>query len=55
MQGRLWKALKLRLDLGGFGGDVLGGSGDFVSRLIMGINGISIWVIRVTYLLPKSP
>ena len=33
----------------------LGGQGDLVSRLIMGINGVTIWVIGVTNLLTKSP
>ena len=28
-----------------FLGLVLGGPGDFVSRLIMGINGLTVWVI----------
>ena len=32
----------------------LGGQGDLVSRLIMGINGVTIWVIGVTNLLTKS-
>ena len=34
---------------------LLGGSGDLVSRLIMGINGVTIWVIGVINLLTKSP
>ena len=29
--------------------------GDLVSRLIMGINGVTIWVIGVINLLTKSP
>ena len=35
----------------------LGGDGDLVSRFIMGINGVSIWVIGVTNptLNPKPP
>ena len=33
----------------------LGGQGDLVSRLIMGINGLTIWVIGVINLLTKSP
>ena len=33
----------------------LGGQGDLVSRLIMGINGVTIWVIGVINLLTKSP
>ena len=33
----------------------LGGQGDLVSRLIMGINGLTMWVIGVTNLLTKSP
>ena len=33
----------------------LGGQGDLVSRLIIGINGITIWVIGVMDLLTKSP
>ena len=33
----------------------LGGQGDLVSRLIMGINGVTIWVIGVINLLAKSP
>ena len=32
-----------------------GGSGDSVSRLITGMNGVTIWVIRVINLLTKSP
>ena len=35
--------------------DYLGGQGDLVSRLLMGINGITIWVIGVIKLLTKSP
>ena len=31
-----------------------GGQGDLVSRLIMGINGLTIWVIGVMNLLSKS-
>ena len=34
---------------------LLGGSGDLVSRLIMGIIGVTIWVIGVINLLTKSP
>ena len=34
---------------------VLGGSGDLVSRLIMGISGVSIWAICLINLLTKSP
>ena len=34
---------------------VLGGQGDLVSRLIMGINGLTISVIGVINLLTKSP
>ena len=34
---------------------LLGGSGDLVSRLIMGINRVTIWVIGVINLLIKSP
>ena len=33
----------------------LGGQGDLVSRLIMGIHGLTIWVIGDTNLLTKSP
>ena len=33
----------------------LGGQGDLVSRLIMGISGVTIWVIGVINLLTKSP
>ena len=33
----------------------LGGQGDLVSRLIMGIDGVTIWVIGVINLLTKSP
>ena len=33
----------------------LGGSGDLVSRLIMGIFKVTIWVIGVINLLTKSP
>ena len=33
----------------------LGGQFDLVSRLIMGINGVTIWVIGVINLLTKSP
>ena len=32
-----------------------GGQGDLISRLIMGIIGVTIWVIGVTNLLTKSP
>ena len=34
---------------------LLGGSWDLVSGLIMGINGLTIWVIGVINLLTKSP
>ena len=34
---------------------LLGGSGDLVTRLIMGIIGLTIWVIGVITLLTKSP
>ena len=34
---------------------LLGGSGDLVTRLIMGIIGVSIWVIGVLHLRTKSP
>ena len=34
---------------------LLGGSGDLVTRLIMGIIEVTIWVIRVINLLTKSP
>ena len=44
----------LALDLM-FLSDCLGGQGDLVSRLIMGINGVTIWVIGVMNLLTKSP
>ena len=40
-----------------FGGDestYLGGQGDLVSRLVMGISGLTIWVIGVINLLTKS-
>ena len=33
----------------------LEGQGDLVSRLRMGINGLTIWVIGVLNLLAKSP
>ena len=33
----------------------LEGQGDLVSRLIMGISGVTIWVIGVINLLTKSP
>ena len=33
----------------------LGGQGDLVSRLIMGINGLTIWVVGAVNLLTKSP
>ena len=33
----------------------LGGKGDLVSRLLMGINGVTIWVVGVIDLLTKSP
>ena len=33
----------------------LGGQGDLISRLIMGIIGVTIWVIGVINLLTKSP
>ena len=33
----------------------LQGQGDLVSRLIMGISGVTIWVIGVLNLLTKSP
>ena len=33
----------------------LGGQGDLVSRFIMGINGVAIWVIGAMSLLTKSP
>ena len=33
----------------------LEGQGDLVSRLIMGIIGVTIWVIGVIILLTKSP
>ena len=33
----------------------LEGQGDLVTRLIMGINGLTIWVIGVITLLTKSP
>ena len=36
-------------------GTLLGGSGDLVSRLIMGIIGVTIWIIGVINLLTKSP
>ena len=36
-------------------GKYLGGHGDLVSRLIMGIIGVTIWVIGVINLLTKSP
>ena len=35
--------------------DYLEGQGDLVSRLIMGINRVTIWVIEVINLLTKSP
>ena len=34
---------------------ILGGSGDLVSGLIMGITSVTIWVIGVIDLLTKSP
>ena len=34
---------------------VLGGSGDLGSRLIIGITGVTIWVMGVINLLTKSP
>ena len=34
---------------------ILGGKGDLVSRLVMGIIGVTIWVIGVINLLIKSP
>ena len=34
---------------------LLGGSGDLVSRLIMGIFRVTIWVIGIINLLTKSP
>ena len=37
------------------GVDVLGESGDLVSRLIIGIFRVTIWVIGVINLLTKSP
>ena len=37
------------------GSGLLGGSGDLVSRLIVGINGLTIWVKGVINLLTKSP
>ena len=37
------------------GPSLLGGSGDLVSRLIMGIIVVTIWVIGVINLLTKSP
>ena len=33
----------------------LGGQGDLVSRLIMGVNGLTIWVTGVNNLLTESP
>ena len=33
----------------------LGGQGDFVSRLMIGINEVTIWVVGVINLLTKSP
>ena len=33
----------------------LEGQGDLVSRFIMEISGLTIWVIRVIFLLTKSP
>ena len=33
----------------------LEGQGDLVTRLIMGIIGVTIWVIKVINLLTKSP
>ena len=34
---------------------LLGGQGDLVSRLIMGISGLTIWLIGVINLLSRSP
>ena len=34
---------------------LLGGSGDLVTRLIMGKIGLTLWVIGVIHLLTKSP
>ena len=36
-------------------GPYLGGQGDWVSRLIVEINGLTIWVKGVSNLLTKSP
>ena len=47
---------KLALDLGFRGlGIYLEGQGDLISRLIMGIIRVTIWVIGVINLLTKSP
>ena len=49
---RVW-GLGFRGGLGG--GSLLGGQGDLVSRLIMGITGVTLWVIGFTNLLTTSP
>ena len=33
----------------------MGGQGDLVSRLVMGRNGVTMWVLGVINLLTKSP
>ena len=43
------------LPVGGADVGYLGGQGDLISRLIMGIIGVTTWVIGVTNLLTKSP